>query len=87
MRNFKSIKQSFGDCPFKMMLPKTTIVEPFLNIDISISFIGKPHSIKYVIKSCRVIDKLGNDVTARPDDSSNFISDNKKTVIINEKIL
>ena len=87
MRNFKSIKQSFSDCSFKMMLPKTTIVEPFLNIDISISFIGKPRSIKYVIKECRVIDKLRNDITARPDDSSNFISDTKKTVVINEKNL
>ncbi len=87
MRNFRSIRQSFNDCPFKMTVPKTTIVEPFLNIDIHISSAGKPQTIKYVIKECRIIDKLRNDITVTIEEPSNFVDNNKKTVIINEKNL
>lgn len=85
MRNFKSISQSFSDCPFKIMLPQMTETEHFLKFNISISFIGKPHPVKYVIKECRIIDSLGNIIITNPDDCSNFISETKKTVIINER--
>ena len=82
MRSFRSVQYSFSDCPFKMNLPKITAVEPYLNIDFSVSFAGKKVS-KYIALGCKVTDNLGNAVFAEPDNKTNFIEGNKHTVVIN----
>lgn len=87
MKNYKSVKQSFGDCPFTIIIPKITIAEPFINIEFSVSFIGKPHPIKYVFSECTVTDKLGNKAVVKPDGQSNFLGNKKHTVVIEGKRL
>lgn len=87
MENYKSVKQSFGDCPFTIILPKITIAEPFINIEFSVSFIGKPHPVKYVFSECTVTDKLSNKAVVKPDGQSNFLGNKKHTAVIEEKRL
>lgn len=87
MENYKSVKQSFGDCPFTIILPKISIIEPFINIEFSVSFIGKPHPVKYVFSKCTVTDKLGNKAVDKPDRQSNFLGNKKHTAVIEEKRL
>ena len=87
MKKYKSVQQTFSDCPFKVMLPKITIVEPFINIEFSVSFIGKSQPVKYMVKECTVTDKLGNVSTVNPKGQSNFLGDTKTTVVIEERRL
>ena len=87
MKKYKSVQQNFNDCPFKIMLLKITIVEPFINIEFSVSFIGKSHPVKYMVKECTVTDKLGNVSTVNPKGQSNFLGDTKTTVVIEERRL
>ena len=87
MKKYKSVQQTFSDCPFKVMLPKITIVEPFINIEFSISFIGKSHPVKYMVKECTVTDKLGNISAVNPKGQSNFLGNAKSTAVIEERRL
>lgn len=87
MKNYKSIKQGFGACAFSVMLPKITIVEPFVNIEFSISFMGKPHPTKFIVKECSVTDKLGNVATVQLEGQNNFLSNIKPKVVVDEKRL
>ena len=87
MKKYKSVQQNFNDCPFKIMLPKITIVEPFINIEFSISFIGKSHPVKYMVKECTVTDKLGNVSSVNPKGQSNLLGNSKSTVVIEERRL
>lgn len=87
MKNYKSVKQSFGDCPLTIILPKITIAEPFINIEFSVSFMGKPHPVKYVFSECTVTDKLGSKAVVKPDGQSNFLGNKKHTAVIEEKRL
>lgn len=87
MKNYKSVKQSFGDCPLTIILPKITIAEPFINIEFSVSFMGKPHPVKYVFSECTVTDKLGNKAVVKPDGQSNFLGNKKHTAVIEGKRL
>lgn len=87
MKKYKSVQQNFSDCPFKVMLPKITVVEPFINIEFSISFIGKSHPVKYMVKECSVTDKLGNIATVNPKGQSNFLGIAKSTAVIDERRL
>ncbi len=87
MKNYKSFDQNFKACPFSIMLPKITVIEPFINIEFSISFIGKVKPTKYVIKECIVVDKLGNKAEANLEVRHNFLSDTKLKAVIDEKRL
>lgn len=87
MKNYKSVKQGFGDCPFSIILPKITVVEPFMNMEFSINFNGKPHAIKYIIKRCVVTDILGNKVTVSLNEQHNFLGNVKHRIVVEEKKL
>ncbi|MGN0490200.1 AAA domain-containing protein [Ruminococcus sp.] len=87
MKKYKSVRQSFGDCPFTIILPKITIAEPFISIEFFVSFIGKPHPIKYVFSECTITDKLGNKAVVKPDGQSNFLGNKKHNAVIEEKRL
>lgn len=87
MKNYKSIKQGFGACPFSVMLPKITVVEPFINIEFSISFMGKPNPTKYVVKECAVTDRLGNKAVVNLEGQHNFLGNIKPKVVVDEKRL
>lgn len=85
MKNYKSIKQGFDACPFSVMMPKITVVEPFINIEFSISFMGKPNPTKYVVKECAVTDRLGNKAFVNLEGQHNFLGNIKPKAVIDEK--
>lgn len=88
MKEYKSVKQNFSDCPFSIMLPKVTNLDPFTDIEFSVGFFGKPNSIKYLIYKCELIDKLGNRVYINPKGQSNFLGKTKvKITLETDKLL
>lgn len=82
MKNYKSVKQSFRDCPFTVVLPKVVIVEPFINLEFSVSLADKPQKVKYLVKQCFVTDKFDNSVTVKPEGQSNFLQKMKHTIVL-----
>lgn len=88
MKEYKSVKQNFSDCPFSIMLPKVKNLDPFTDIEFSVGFFGKPNSIKYLIYKCELIDKLGNRAFINPKGQSNFLGKTKvKIALETDKLL
>ena len=87
MKKYKSIQSNFNDCPFSIFLPKVTIVDAFVNIDFSVSFVGKSHPLKYMVHECTVSDKLRTKNSVKVDNVSNFINNAKAVVTVEDKKL
>ncbi len=88
MKKYINVSRSFSKSPLSVILPKVMIVEPFIKLEFSISFMGKPQPIKYVIKQCSVRDKFGNCSVVKPEGETNFFGMAKHIVVLeNKKIL
>lgn len=87
MKQYKTIQSNFNDCSFKILMPKVTIVGAFVNIDFSLSFVGKSHPIKCMVHECSIIDRMGNKTTVTPKGVSNFLGSAKAMVTIEDKKL
>ena len=88
MKEYKSVRHSFGDCSFGIRMPKITVVgNNMVTFSFHISFMNKPHAIKCMVLQCSLTDKLGNKAVVNPDEQSNFMGDNNVVLVIEERRL
>ncbi len=84
MNKYRTIKSSFDDCLFTITFPKVTIVDSLVNFDFSVSFAGKSHPTKYIVKNYSLEDKFGNKIAISPVAQSNLSGKTKHSVVIND---
>lgn len=80
LRNFKSIRASYKDCSFRVILPKISIVKQYVNISFLVNCEQNTPPVKYLVKEWSVTDKLGNKAISEVNNQCNFDSHSKHSL-------
>lgn len=87
MKTYKSVRHSFKDCPFTIILPKVSVTDAQIHISFNVNFIGKSKPVKYIVKECVVTDTLGNKACAEPNENLSLRGNIKQDLIAQAKPL